>query len=255
MIKNNQIMVFITAVLLLSSLIAFLANKAGNVNLSILSVFTPSLVALVIVLLADGGRGARILFIERLIKPFGLGWFLTALLLFPLVGVTAVVLHSMFGGAPLGLRTTRLFPQLFVIVVISLGEEFGWRGYLLPKLQEKYSALMASLILGVVWGLWHFPASLIGTGVPLDMPFYVFIVWVMLATLVMTWVYNNTGSVFLAIIMHSVANGMFNYLPLLPEFVGQINTFVVFLSLLALFNVAVVWHYGHRYLVRAKSNC
>ncbi|MBB5210884.1 CPBP family intramembrane glutamic endopeptidase [Microbulbifer hydrolyticus] len=253
MIKRNQVLIFTIVVLFFSSLIALAAKKAGNTNLSILLVFTPSLVALLMVLLVDGGKGAKALFVDQLIKPFGLGWFLTALLVFPLVGVAAVTLHSMFGGPSLGLRTTQLLPQLIVILVISLGEEFGWRGYLLPKLQEKYSALTASLILGAVWGFWHFPASLIGTGVPQEMPFFVFLVWVLLATLLMTWVYNNTGSVLLAILMHSMANATFNYLPLLPEFVGQLNTFFVFLAAVGLLTSVVIWRYGPRCLVRAPN--
>lgn len=253
MIKNNEITIYIAVVLLFSSLIAVVANIAGNVNMSILSVFTPSLLALVMVLLVDGRKGAKTLFVGKLIKPFGWRWFLVALLVFPVVCLVAVALHSMFGGPSLGLRTTQLIPQLIVILVISLGEEFGWRGYLLPKLQEKYSAFVASLILGTVWGLWHFPASLIGTGVPLEMPFFVFMVWVLLATLLMTWVYNNTGSVFLAILMHTMANTAFNYFPLLPEFVGQLNTFFVFLVLLGLLTAVVVWRYGPRYLVRVQN--
>jgi membrane protease YdiL (CAAX protease family) len=240
-------------VLLLSSLIAFVASEAGNVNLSILSVFTPSLVALVMVLLSEGSNGAKSLFIGQLIKPFSLSWFLTALLVFPFVGFVAVGLHSMAGGPPLGFRTTQLLPQLIIILVISLGEEFGWRGYFLPKLQEKYSALVASLILGLVWGLWHFPASLIGTGVPLEMPFFVFMIWVFLATLVMTWVYNNTGSVLLAILMHFMANATFNYLPLLPEFVSQLYTFCIFLLIIGLLAVTLVWRFGTNNLLLGKN--
>lgn len=251
MIKKNEVTIYIAGVLLLSSLISAIANIAGNANMSILSVFTPSILALVMVVLVSGRGGAKSLFVEKLIHPFGWRWFLVALLVFPVVCLAAVGLHSMFGGPSLELRTTQLLPQLIVIIVISLGEEFGWRGYLLPKLQEKYSAFVASLILGAVWGMWHFPASLIGKGVPLEMPFYLFMVWVLLATFLMTWVYNNTGSVFLAIIMHTMANAAFNYLPLLPEFVGQLNTFLVFLTLIGLLTAGVVWFYGPRHLVRA----
>ena len=236
--------IYIVAVLLISSLIAAGAAAVGNTDLSILSVFTPSLLALVMVLMSDGGRGARRLFVGQLTASFGWGWFLVAFLVFPLVAIAAVGLHSMFGGPSLELRTTQLLPQVIVILIISLGEEFGWRGYLLPKLQERHSAVVASLILGLVWGLWHFPASLIGTGVPLEMPFAVFMIWVLLATLVMTFVYNNTGSVLLAIIMHSMANASFNYLPLLPEFVGQLYTFCIFLALMALVAGIVLWRFG-----------
>ena len=253
-IKDNQLTIFIILALSLSSVIAAVANSLGKVDMSILSVFTPSLLALVMVLLMEGGKGAKALFLDQLVKPFGWGWFLVAILLFPLVGVVAVGLHSMFGGPSLEMRTTQLLPQLIVILVISLGEEFGWRGYLLPKLMQRYSALVASLILGVVWGLWHFPAALIGTGVPQDMPFLVFMVWVLVATLLMTWIYTNTGSVLLAILMHSMANATFNYLPLLPEFVGQLNTFHLFLAVLGVVAAAVAWRYGPQNLVRKPNS-
>lgn len=254
MIKNNQITIYTVTLLLLSSLIAAGANAAGNSGISILTVLTPSLLALVMVLLVDGKSGAKNLFVDQLIKKFAWGWLLIALLLFPIAGSLAVWLLSLHGGQPLGLRTTQLLPQLIVILVISLGEEFGWRGYLLPKLQETHSALVASLILGVVWGLWHFPASLIGTGVPQEMLFIVFMVWVMVATLIMTWVYNNTGSVFLAILMHTMANVTFNYLPLLPEFASQSNTFYLFLIILGLLASAILWRFGPKRLVRGRNS-
>ena len=63
-----------------------------------------------------------------------------------------------------------------------------------------------------------------------EMPFYIFMVWVLGATVLITWVYNSTQSILAAILMHSAANASFNYLPMLPEFVGQINTFLVFLD-------------------------
>ena len=249
MVKNNSIVIYITVLMILCSLISASAYKVGNPQVSIFSVLTPSLVALVMVLIADGKKGVKALFVDQLVKPFGWGWFLVAVAVFPVIGIAAVGLHSMFGGPSLGLRTTQLLPQVIVILVISLGEEFGWRGYLLPKLQEKYSALVASLILGLVWGLWHLPASLIGTGVPQNMPFLVFMVWVLMATMVMTWVYNNTGSVLLAILMHSMANATFNYLPLLPEFVDQLNTFIFFLVGMSLLSGVVVWYFGPRDLL------
>lgn len=141
---------------------------------------------------------------------------------------------------------------MIVIVLIALGEEYGWRGYALPKLQERYSALTASIILGLVWGFWHFPGYLIGVGVPLDMPFYLFLLWVLSATVLITWVYNNTENVLMAMVMHIAANATFNYLPLLPEFTGQLVTFWVFLGFVGFVTIVVILRFGATHLRKSK---
>jgi membrane protease YdiL (CAAX protease family) len=140
-----------------------------------------------------------------------------------------------------------VFPQIIFVIIISLGEEFGWRGFALPRLQERYSALASSLILGVLWSLWHFPGYLVGAGVPLDMPFYLFTLWVIPATILMTWVYNNTSSVWAAILFHSSANMAFG-LRLLPEQTGERTTFSVFVALVWLCAIVVAVMYGPRRL-------
>ncbi len=204
-----------------------------------------------IVALGSGPTGIKEVFGGRTVARLDLRWSLVALLLIPIVALTGLLVHSFFGGPQLGLRTTGIFPQVIVILLISLGEEFGWRGFALPRLQKHLSAIHASLVLGVIWGIWHYPGFLIGTGVPLEMPFTVFLLWTVLAAILMTWVYNNTGgSVLSAILMHSAANATFNYLPMLPEFVGQITTFSVFLGLLAIVTSLVVFRYGAETLSR-----
>ncbi|MDN3653245.1 type II CAAX endopeptidase family protein [Thalassotalea ponticola] len=236
-IKTNQILIFTLSVLLLSSAISYLAYNADNLNISFLAVFTPSLVALILTVVNNGKNGAKSLFISQLTKRFDFKWLFFAMLLFPFLGGLAIIIHNLFGGPELSLRTTQLFPQLIVILLISLGEEFGWRGFLQPKLQKHVSVLTASLIVGSVWAIWHYPAALIGTGVPQDMSFFTFAIWVLLASIVIGWLYNKTGSVLIAIIMHSMANITFNYLPLLPEFTNQITTFYIFMICVAVLTV------------------
>jgi len=87
-----------------------------------------------------------------------------------------------------------------------LGEEAGWRGYLLPKLLERHSGLMASVIIGVIWGIWHLPlyinsefSTLSGATVfTLNTVFY---------SIIMTVIHNHTrSSVFIAVIFHWFIN-------------------------------------------------
>ena len=250
-IARHALLTFFGVSLGVSAVGMALAQATGNETLSILVPLSPSLIAIAVTALAFGREGLRAMLKGTFIAQINLRWALVALLLIPILGALAVGVHARFGGPALGLRTTQLLPQVIVILLISLGEEFGWRGFALPRLQERFSALNASLVLGVVWGLWHFPGYLAGVGVPLDLPFAVFVLWAVLASILMTWVYNHTGgSILSAVLFHSAANATFNYLPLLPEWTGQRTTFYVFLGLVALMVAWAVVRYGARRLVR-----
>lgn len=247
-LEKYQLGIFFSITLLLSAVIAYAAVMLGDENFSILTVFTPSLTAIILTALIKGRVGVRELLLSQTTWRMHPGWFITSLLVIPMIAILAIALYSLAGGPSLALRTTELLPQVIVILLIALGEEYGWRAFALTKLQEKYNALVASLILGLVWAFWHFPGYLIGTGVPLDMPFPVFVLWVLPATILITWVYNNTKSIVSAIFMHMAANAAFNYLYLLPEFTGQLNTFWVFLGVLWFVTIVIIMSFGYRSL-------
>jgi membrane protease YdiL (CAAX protease family) len=87
-----------------------------------------------------------------------------------------------------------------------LPEEFGWRGYVLDRLQERFGALRSSLLLGVVWAAWHLPLFLMeGTYQYLQglgsLWFWLFLIGILPLTVVFTWVYNNTRRSTLAIVL------------------------------------------------------
>ena len=106
----------------------------------------------------------------------------------PLLGVAFFLAFSIFPGS-------------------ALGEEIGWRGYALPRLQARRSALSASLILAPIWGLWHLPLWL--TGDPVKTPiFYVpFFFSAFAFSVILTWVYNSTGgSLLMVVLLHATVN-------------------------------------------------
>jgi len=86
----------------------------------------------------------------------------------------------------------------------------GWRGYALPKLQTRYNAVKSSLLLGIVWGLWHLPfvvylnyswGVVVGTVTSLFYAFYL-----VPSAIIYTWFYNNTESVLISILFHTAGN-------------------------------------------------
>ncbi|HVH95210.1 MAG TPA: CPBP family intramembrane glutamic endopeptidase, partial [Nocardioidaceae bacterium] len=89
----------------------------------------------------------------------------------------------------------------------ATGEELGWRGFALPRLQARRSALTASLIVGAVWGTYHFPLFLLGSPVR---PFALFLPFALSCTIMSifyTWMYNGTGgSLLIAVLLHAATN-------------------------------------------------
>jgi membrane protease YdiL (CAAX protease family) len=95
---------------------------------------------------------------------------------------------------------------IFIFLFIGLGEEPGWRGFALPALQKKHSPAVASLILAAIWALWHLP--LMGNEFPLHIV-PAFLVSLLGATLVQTWLFNRTrGSVLLQMLLHATVNSL-----------------------------------------------
>jgi membrane protease YdiL (CAAX protease family) len=85
-----------------------------------------------------------------------------------------------------------------------MGEELGWRGYALPRLQARQSALLASIVLGLLSGLWHLPLFLTQGDPRASLPFGWFLIGIVLAAIVVTWVYNHTqGSLLIALLLHT----------------------------------------------------
>ena len=124
------------------------------------------------------------------------------------------------------------------MIIPSIGEEPGWRGFALPHLQAAYGPIMATIILGTLRGIWHLPALF----TPLLGPFTVegFIVFVLTAaagTFLYTWVFNNTrGSIWMAMVLHASRNAASQVVSsLIPDNViltGWINVIVFTLTAL-----------------------
>jgi membrane protease YdiL (CAAX protease family) len=164
------------------------------------------------------GRDGVIALLKRYVHwRVGWKWYLTAFLLAPSLIVLAVYINAALTGVAPDYSTVmayKIFGESaslplfilpwFIYEILSNGEEIGWRGYVLPRLQAKYSALTSSLILGVIWGFWHLPKYLSHWN---TVSFAWFMVHIMASAVILTWLYNNTkGSLLLVTISHASGN-------------------------------------------------
>jgi uncharacterized protein len=103
---------------------------------------------------------------------------------------------------------------VFTALVVAVGEEAGWRGWMLPELQKRFSPLLSSILLGIVWGLWHFPLFI--NGQYDQEPVLVFAKAGACAFLAIlfTWLYNRSGgSLLLAVVLHTALNNTPRLIP------------------------------------------
>ncbi len=192
----------------------------------------PTLAAFVMTLATEGRDGAKRLLRRYVQWRVGLRWYLFVLLVIPageLLG--AIVLPGVLASyQPLTSGQVLAYPLAFASTLVlggPLGEEPGWRGFALPRLQSACGPLAGSVLLGVLWALWHLPLFWSGVWTPPTAAnILMFVVMITLLTVVMTWVFNNArGSLLITILMHASFNTFANKVvaplfpaPLLDEF-------------------------------------
>jgi membrane protease YdiL (CAAX protease family) len=171
--------------------------------------FGPFLAAIVVLAITRSKTGVVAL-LRRMVRwRVAPVWYAVALLLPLAITVIAAMLNVLLGAqgassADLG-GWPSLIPTFFILLLVpGLGgawEEPGWRGYALPRLQTGRSALVASLMLGVLWALWHLPLMVVGEVNWSDL------VLVIAVSVVFAWVFNNaSGSVLIVMLMHAMNN-------------------------------------------------
>jgi uncharacterized protein len=185
----------------------------GGIALIILGGLGPLVAALVVTRYAGFSFRAWALQIVRWRVP--VGYYLYALglppLLYGLIDVVLALLGYDIDPALLLERVPAYLGTLVFVAVVGGGlEEPGWRGFALPHLQRRYTPVVATLILGLVWGVWHVPLyGPLGFVVPLVLAFFY------------TWLYNRTGSVLLCILLHASFTPAQDHLVLLPDAVVE----------------------------------
>jgi membrane protease YdiL (CAAX protease family) len=210
-------------------------------------------VASVVMALASGGIPALRDLISRWLRwRVNPVWYAVALLLTAVLCLIASGIFVVIGGS-IAIGKDATLPQTLMYILTHLllflvTEETAWRGFALPRLQKRYSALTASLILGVLWGAWHIPLFLVPGSFQSTLPFVGFILSAMATCVLHTWIFNHTdGSVLIAAIFHAATDGVIVYLGVAT---GATNLFWVFVGVQVVAAVIVTAVTGARYLSR-----
>lgn len=216
--------------------------------------WAPTIVSVLLTWHTDGKDGVR-QFLSRVVRwRVGFQWYLVVLFAIAVIAFAAQGLNIwLFNGDPVKLNLPAGIPEdgllialpiiFFVNIFLGgpLAEDIGWRGYILPRLREKMNTLTASLLIGVVWVIWHLPFFWIPEGrvaiggVPL--------VWFTLLTtawsVLFAWVYVNTESILMPVLFHAAVNTTLGTLGILGQASGD-QTVVMLNTLLTWLVVGVI---------------
>lgn len=181
--------------------------------------------ALLMTAVTTGRPGLRRLWQRLTCWDVGVRWYLVALLMIPLGQLLLTAL--LVGPGALRALTPAalaLYPLAFLshFVFGPLFEETGWRGFALPRMQHRFGPLRGSVLLGLLWGGWHFflyiPSWISGGGVPAVVSALTFVTFTVTVSVVLTWLSNNTrASLLLAMLLHGSINGTATYVQVLAD--------------------------------------
>jgi membrane protease YdiL (CAAX protease family) len=204
----------VALLILFTDQIEAVVGPVGYTNpLFIVAVYAPGIAGVILVWRHYGLRGLASYFRRLTLWRMPVAWWA-----FLVLGIPAVF----YAGAAIEGTLTDLFPfspWYSVLPALAIGlaigplEEFGWRGVALPLLQRRFAPLWASLILGVIWGLWHVPAFLLSGTKQSAWAFGPFVIGVLAITVILTPMFNAArGSLLIPALYHWQMNN-----PIWPE--------------------------------------
>jgi membrane protease YdiL (CAAX protease family) len=180
----------------------------------------PTIAAFVMTAITEGKPGVRALWGRFWNRNLSIKWLLVILLCYDALRLVANFIARTLDGQAYPILDLPNPPWMVIITFISafifngLFEEFGWRGYALPRFQARWNALTSSLLLGAIWASWHIPAFFVPGLSLYQRNFWEWAPWIILSSILYTWFFNNTkGSVLAAALFHVMANFSMIVLP------------------------------------------
>lgn len=177
-----------------------------------LSPFGPTIAGFVMTAVHEGRAGVKALWKRFWNLNISWKWLLVILLWWPGLRLITNLVGQLTTGESFPLLANPdqvwvFIPALIIGTLVNGGmsEEFGWRGYALPRFQARFNALTSSVILGIIEGIWHYPLIIIGSWWQDSVILLLY--WFVLTDVFRTWIYNNTGGNLLAaMLFHGMGN-------------------------------------------------
>ncbi len=174
-----------------------------------LAAFGPTIAGIVMTARVDGRIGLRRLFARLIPRPSSWPWYVAVVVGFPLANLLAakVIAPESLAALPPWPRMVMMLPLTLVTDTGPLGEEFGWRGFALPRMLTLRSPFGAAVLLGIIWWAWHLPTFFIPALSQSHLSIPLFLVNSVALSVIMTWCFVRTnGDLLLMLLVHTAAN-------------------------------------------------
>ncbi len=168
--------------------------------------FVPSIIGITLTAFYEGKSGVLKLLKKSTRINLGIKWYAFIIIISLYFGLALIVIYNLLGGrfdfSQFWVQLPTIIPLIFLG---PLSEEYGWRGFAIKRLLRNVSPNTTSLVIGLVWSLWHLPLFFIpgSSQFEFNLPFLVFLISVTSISFVFTYFYIRTGqSIFSAIFLH-----------------------------------------------------
>jgi membrane protease YdiL (CAAX protease family) len=207
----------------------FLSMIMGYVAL-----FGPSVAAFYLTARIAGKAGVKQLWQRGWKFNFQKKWLVPAIFLVPVAALITLLIinltnHTIAWEA--ALPSVMIVPiGLLIWLLNAYPEEYGWRGFALDRLQSRFNPLMASILLGIIWGVWHLPLHFIEGTTQFYIPVVEFILQTIVLSVLYTWLHNGSGgSIFIAALFHTTGNLAGATIPYWTTGFGRWVSFIILL--------------------------
>lgn len=234
------------------------AHSALGFLLLLLGAFAPAFAALSLTALGQRSRGVNALLNHVVQWEVAWQWYIFAVGYTVTVKLTVALIHRGVTGMWPRFSTD---PWYGIVAAIAFstpfqaGEEIGWRGYALPRLAQRFGLAWASVLLGLIWGVWHLPQFFIPEGDSYGQSLVFFVAQVTALSVALAWLWAHTRrSLLLPMLLHAAVNNSKDIVPAAVP--GVRNTFTLHASLVGWLTVLVLWMCGAYFLARMpKIEC
>ncbi len=219
-VKNQALLIFVVLAFVISwgAIILFAgpdgipATPDQAVILGMAMLLGPAAASLLLIGLLSGRDGYRKL-ISRLLRwRVSARWYMVALLTAPLSTAAVLLVLSLFSPSfvPVILSASEKAPVITMGIVgglmVGFFEELGWTGFAIPRMRLRYNLLTTGLVIGLLWGAWHFllfwESDTFSAALPLALLLARLFSWLPAYRILMAWIYDGTESLLVVMLMH-----------------------------------------------------